>query len=129
MSWRRAAGVSTNDGGWSGGLLPRELCVGERDEQDPGRQVMRGAVRRHRCVTPRKVLVVEIDRRQVIRLEVGDPGTRFGADDLLGLEAVISPGPMSCTVTAGRSLRAASEVTANVTDADARAAPAPAAMS
>ena len=47
--------------------------------------MMRGRVRRHRCVAPRKVFIVEIDRGQVIRLEVGDAGTRFRANDLLGL--------------------------------------------
>ena len=85
MSCRRAAGVSTNDEFGSGALPPRELRVGERDEQDPGRQTTRGRVRCQRRVAPRKVLVVEVDSGQIVRLEVCDAGTRFGADDLLGL--------------------------------------------
>ena len=87
---------------------------------------MRGGVRRHRCVAPRKVLVVEIDRGQVIRLEVGDAGTRFGADDLLGLDGRDVARSDELYRDGRQILAGSSEVTASVTDADARAAPAPA---
>ena len=40
-----------------------------------------------RRVAPRKILVVELDEGEVVRLEVGDPVARLGAHDVLRIDA------------------------------------------
>ena len=61
-------------------LCLRELLLGEHHQRDPRPQPQLVAGRRGRCVPPREVLVVEVDRRQVVRLEVGDPVARLSPD-------------------------------------------------
>ena len=53
----------------------------EHDQRDPRAQPAGGQVGRGRRVAPREVLVVELDVRQVVGLEVGDPVARLGAHD------------------------------------------------
>jgi hypothetical protein len=66
------------------------LCVGEfvlfqDDERDPRQELE--ALRRRGRVAPREILVVEVDGREVVRLEVGDPLTRLGAHDRKRVDA------------------------------------------
>ena len=48
---------------------------------------MGGGIRRERRVAPGKILVVEIDGGEVVRLEIGDAGPRLGANDLPALHS------------------------------------------
>ena len=58
-----------------------ELALGEHDEGEPWAQPQVAAVGRGRRVPPEEVLVVEVDRRQVVRLEVRDPVARLRPQD------------------------------------------------
>ena len=75
-------------------LLRVELGVLEHDQHDPRRQAMRPAVGRERRIAPRKVLVVEVDRGEVVRLEVRDcpRAARCGSPGCACIP-VMSPGP------------------------------------
>src|SRR5688500_6038598 len=44
-------------------------------------------VRRSGCIAPREILVVKLDGGQIIRLEIGDPVARLGADDGAAFDA------------------------------------------
>ena len=55
--------------------------------------MVRDGVRRDGRVAPRKILVVEIDCREIVRLEIADPGTRLGTDNL----ARVDPGYVART--------------------------------
>ncbi|TMM27986.1 MAG: hypothetical protein E6F99_30645 [Actinobacteria bacterium] len=61
--------------------LVGELAFGEHDQSQPGVQPAGGRVHHVRAVPPREVLVVELDERQEVRVEVGDPVARLGAHD------------------------------------------------
>ncbi len=65
----------------------RELALGQDDERDPRPQPQARRVGRRGRVAPREVLVVELDRREVVGLEVRDPVARLGADDRAGVDA------------------------------------------
>ena len=54
----------------AGNLQALELIVFEHDQHDPRRQLVLRLVDRKRRVAPGEVLVVEIDRGEVVRLEV-----------------------------------------------------------
>ena len=68
-------------------IAPREFVVLQHREHEPRREPMRGGIRRDRRVAPRKVLVVEIDGREIVRLEIAHASARLGADHLAGLYA------------------------------------------
>ena len=91
---QRFRGVGHHDHRESPGRLlgQRGLFVGEDDEGQPRQQPpVRG---RHRRVAPRKVGRVELDRREVVRLDVGRARGRVGADDLVGVEPDDVGGPV-----------------------------------
>jgi hypothetical protein len=63
-----------------------ELAVAQHGEQEPGRKTMT-CIRRQRRIAPGEILVIEIERDEIIRLEIADAGTRLRADDLPCLHA------------------------------------------
>ena len=55
------------------------LALLQNDERDPWAELQaRGGRRR---IAPREILVVKIDGRKIVGLEVGNARSRFGADD------------------------------------------------
>ncbi len=58
-----------------------ELALLQHDEREPRLEPPGRGVGRVGRVPPRKVLVVELDRGEVVRLEVRDPVARLGAQD------------------------------------------------
>src|SRR5919109_5200632 len=64
-----------------------ELVVFEDDERDPWRQPPLVGRRRRRCVAPGKILVVELDEREVVVLEVRDPRPGLRADNRSKIDA------------------------------------------
>ena len=57
------------------------------DDETQPRPQLSGGVRRRRCEQPRIVRPVELDAREVARLEVRRPGRRIGANDLMRVDA------------------------------------------
>src|SRR5437868_14029924 len=57
-----------------------ELTFLQRNEGDPRRQPMQRLIVFARRVTPRKILVVKIDVRKIVRLEISDPIARLGLE-------------------------------------------------
>src|SRR5947207_4636522 len=55
-----------------------ELTFLERNERDPRRKPVQRLIVFTRRVTPRKILVVKIDVRKIIRLEISYPIARLG---------------------------------------------------
>jgi hypothetical protein len=64
-----------------------ELTLLEHHQRNPRPVPVRCPIRARRGVAPRKVFVVELDVREVIRLEIGDPVFRLGFDDGSALDA------------------------------------------
>jgi hypothetical protein len=68
-----------------------ELALLQHDECDPGPQLH--AVGRRRRVAPGEILVVELDRGEIIGFVIGDPGMWVGPEDRAAFDADDVAGP------------------------------------
>ena len=92
--WQRRRGIGDHDHRQAPGrrVGQRGLLVGEDDEGQPRQEPpVRGG---HRRVAPRQVGSVELDRGEVVRLDVGRARSRIGAHDLVGVETGDVGGPV-----------------------------------
>ncbi len=73
--------------GTADALVLVEFGFLKHDEREPRAELEARAVGRRGRITPEKILVVELDRGEIVRLVVSDPRTRVGAEDGAHIDA------------------------------------------